>query len=58
MNKILSISVAAYNSSDVIDDCLKSIIKSKYIDLIEVLIVDDGSKDNTVEIVKGYVKIS
>jgi glycosyltransferase involved in cell wall biosynthesis len=56
MNKILSISVAAYNSSDVIDDCLKSIIKSKYIDLIEVLIVDDGSKDNTVEIVKGYVK--
>lgn len=55
MNKILTISVATYNSEQVVTDCLNSIVKSKYIDLVEVLVIDDGSKDNTVEIVKKYV---
>lgn len=56
MKKLLSISIATYNSGTVIEDCLDSIVKSKYIDLIEVLVIDDGSKDNTSEIVQTYLK--
>lgn len=56
MGKLLSISIATYNSALVINECLDSIVKSKYIDLIEVLVIDDGSKDNTRDIVQTYVK--
>lgn len=56
MGKLLSISIATYNSALVINECLDSIVKSKYIDLIEVLVIDDGSKDNTRDVVQTYVK--
>ena len=56
MEKLLSISIATYNSAIVINECLDSIVKSKYIELIEVLVIDDGSKDNTRDIVQTYVK--
>lgn len=55
MNKILSISIAAYNVEKVIGQCLDSFITSKYLDLMEIIVVDDGSKDNTVELVNEYV---
>lgn len=54
MNKILSISVAAYNVEDVIKQCLDSLVQSRYLDDIEIIVVNDGSKDNTAKIVKGY----
>ena len=53
--KILSISVAAYNLGSMIDDCLKSFCDERYIDDIEVIVVDDGSKDDTPERVEKYV---
>lgn len=56
MEKILSISIAAYNVSTVIKKCLDSFVSSKYIDIIELIVVDDGSKDNTASIVKEYEK--
>ena len=55
MGKLLTISVAAYNIEPYIDKLMQSIIKSKHLDDIEVLIVDDGSKDKTKEIAECYV---
>ena len=55
-NKILSISVAAYNLENLIEENLKSFINSEVNDLIEVIVTDDGSKDKTSEIVEKYAK--
>lgn len=54
MNKILSISVAAYNVENVLGTCLDSLAQSRYLDDIEVLVINDGSKDNTAAIAKEY----
>lgn len=53
-NKILTISVAAYNLGELIRKNIESFIKSKYKDNIELIVVDDGSIDNTSEIVEEY----
>lgn len=55
-NKLLSVSVAAYNVEKTIEQCLDSFIQSKKLDLFEVLVVNDGSNDNTKKIVSAYVK--
>ena len=54
MDKILTIIIPTYNMSEYLDTCLKSlIIKSK---LLEVLIINDGSKDNSLDVAKKYEK--
>ena len=56
MNKILTISIAAYNVEKYLSNTLDSFICSKDVmDAIEVIIVSDGSKDKTVQIAKEYV---
>ena len=54
MEKVLSISVAAYNLEKYIEQNIKSFTDSKYRDEIEVLVIDDGSTDQTANIVKKY----
>lgn len=54
MYKILTICIAAYNVERYIKQCLDSIIKCKNIKDIEVLVVDDGGTDNTLNIAKEY----
>lgn len=49
----LSVIIPMYNSSSFIKTCLDSI--KGYPDL-EVLLLDDGSSDNTVEVVRNYIK--
>ncbi|TSI13939.1 CDP-glycerol glycerophosphotransferase family protein [Brevibacterium aurantiacum] len=44
----LSVVVPTFNASDFVDRCLSSILTQKGIDL-EVLVVDDGSSDDTAE---------
>lgn len=56
MEKILSISIAAYNVSEYIETCLDSFVAAKNLDKVEVIVVDDGSKDNTADIVRTYVE--
>ncbi len=53
-NKILSVSVAAYNLENVIEQNLKSWLNKKVMDKLEILIIDDGSTDNTTKIVSKY----
>lgn len=48
MDKILSISIPSYNIEQYIDECISSFIDERIIDKIEVIIVNDGSKDSTL----------
>ena len=51
----ISIIVAAYNSQQTIEECLKSILALDYpMGSIEVIIMDGGSKDNTVKIAEKF----
>lgn len=54
-NIILSIVVPVYNVEKYIENCLNSIIEN-YCDGIEVILVDDGSKDNSSQICDRYVE--
>ncbi|MBP5512325.1 glycosyltransferase family 2 protein [Candidatus Saccharibacteria bacterium] len=56
--KILSVSVAAYNLGDMIRENLDSFVKApkKVLDKIEILVTNDGSTDDTPKIVKEYAK--
>ncbi|MDP2947701.1 MAG: glycosyltransferase family 2 protein [Nanoarchaeota archaeon] len=51
----VSIIIPTYNEEEYIDTCLGSIFKQDYPgDKLEVIVVDDESKDRTLEIVKKY----
>jgi len=50
---LVSIIVPAYNHEKYIAQCLESILKQTYKN-IELIIINDGSKDLTVEIIKRY----
>lgn len=54
MDKLLTISVAAYNVEKYLDKLMQSVIDSDTLDKIEVLIVNDGSKDDTARIAHSY----
>ena len=50
MDKILTFSIAAYIVEDTIEETLSSLICEKEtMSCIEVIIVDDGSTDNTYD---------
>lgn len=49
----VSIIIPAYNAKDSICECIDSFLAQTYKD-IEVICVDDGSKDNTYDILVGY----
>ena len=51
----VSIIVAAYNSQDTIEECLKSILALNYPEgFFEVIVMDGGSKDATVKIAEKF----
>ena len=57
MEKILTISVAAYNVAKYLEKTLDSIVESKEIlEALEIIIVNDGSIDKTLEIAQRYEK--
>ena len=52
MDKV-SIIVPVYNNEEFLDKCLKSIINQTYKNL-EIILINDGSKDNSLKIMKDY----
>ena len=52
MNSLFSIIVALYNKADYIYDTLQSVLNQTYKNF-EIIVIDDGSSDNSLEVVKG-----
>ena len=53
MNSLVSVIVPVYNKEDVLSRCLNSIKNQSYT-YFEVLLVNDGSKDKSLPILKQY----
>lgn len=56
-NKLLTISIAAYNVEKYLDFSLNSLLTdSEALKLLQILIVNDGSKDETLKIANNYAR--
>lgn len=53
---MLSIIIPAYNESRVIERCLDSVVKQKTYVSTEVIVIDDGSKDNTADTAERFLR--
>ena len=56
MDKLLTVVIPAYNIEKYEEQCLSSFVKPKALPEIEVLVVNDGSSDRTMEIAEKYVQ--
>ena len=56
MDKVLTISVAAYNVAAFIRNTLDSLVVKEIMDDLEVFVVDDGGTDETLSIAREYEK--
>ncbi|PLY05629.1 MAG: hypothetical protein C0625_12415 [Arcobacter sp.] len=52
-NPLISVAMCTYNGGKYLVEQLESIVNQTY-NNIEIIICDDGSKDNTIEIIKEY----
>ena len=52
--KLVTVIVPAYNEENSIGRCIESLLNQDYKGALEIIIVNDGSKDKTSEIVKKY----
>ena len=52
-NDLISIIIPCYNSEKYLARCLDSVIKQNYKN-IEIIIVNDGSSDSSLDIIKSY----
>ena len=53
-DNMVSVVVPSYNYEKYIEECLESIASQEY-KLIELIIVDDFSKDNSVDVIKAFI---
>ena len=54
---ILSIAVPSFNAEAYLDKCLYSMANPEFIGNLEVIIINDGSTDGTLEIAKKYIEL-
>lgn len=53
MSSLVSIVVPIYNAVQYLDRCIRSVVDQTYTDL-EIILVDDGSKDNSLQICEKW----
>lgn len=53
MTALVSVVIPVFNSQDYVVDCVQSVLSQTY-QHFEVILVNDGSTDNTAEIIKKY----
>lgn len=56
MEKILTVVIPSYNTEKYMDECLPFFLDERILNDIEILIINDGSKDNTSLLAEKYVK--
>ena len=54
-NPLFSIIIPIYNTSNYLDDCLRSVVEQKFDDY-EIILVNDGSTDDSTDICYRYNK--
>lgn len=54
MTKLLTIVIPCYNVEQYLAECLDSILVPEYNDILEVLAINDGSKDGTLALAREY----
>ncbi|MCD8082579.1 MAG: glycosyltransferase family 2 protein [Clostridiales bacterium] len=54
MEKILTVTVPAYNAEKYLRDCLDSLCVEEVLPLLDILVIDDGSTDSTARIAGEY----
>lgn len=54
---IVSIIIPCFNSESYISECIESVIEQDYGN-IEIIVVDDGSTDNSAEVISKYKEVS
>lgn len=54
MSKILSICIPSYNMEKYLNRCVDSMLVDEVLDQLEIIIVNDGSKDSTLAIANDY----
>ena len=52
---MISIIVPTYNNANYLKKCLDSLVKQTLKD-IEIIVINDGSSDDTINILKSYQK--
>ena len=57
MQMKLSLIIPAYNAERTLETCLDSVLNQSGIDSCEVIVINDGSKDRTEEILKRYARL-
>ncbi len=54
MEKVLTISIAAYNVEKFIKETIESLIMPEILDDLDIIVCDDGGKDKSLDIAKEY----
>lgn len=55
--KVVSFIIPSYNSEKYLDKCIPSFFEESVLSKLDIIIVNDGSKDATVEIAEKYCRI-
>ena len=56
LGKLLSVIIPTYNMQDYLPCCVQSLLSAHKRELLEIIVVNDGSKDNSLNIALGYAE--